>query len=138
MTTIPSIFVYGTLKRGEWRAGRWPREPIDVVPASTVGLLYDLGPYPALVDGSDRVLGELWTFAVDDMSDTLRALDEIECYGQQDVDLYIRRVVVCSTVRGEPVDAYCYFLADPAAVCDSQRIAPAADGFGQWQSSDTA
>ena len=136
MGSISSIFVYGTLKRGECRAKCWPHSPTEVVPASTFGTLFDLGRYPALLEGDDRVLGELWSFAADDIPDTLRVLDKIECYGQQEVDLYVRRVITCSTSSDKLVNAYCYFLADETAVTSSQRIAPSPTGFCEWLSGD--
>lgn len=52
------IFVYGTLKRGEEREAMWPRWPVRVEAATTLGILYDIGPYPALAAGDDVVEGE--------------------------------------------------------------------------------
>ncbi|MEZ6089069.1 MAG: gamma-glutamylcyclotransferase family protein [Pirellulaceae bacterium] len=74
------IFVYGTLKRGECRQACWPRPPLRVDNAFVRGLLYDLGPYPALVPGDDWVMGEVWTIAAADRTSTLAVLDEIEGY----------------------------------------------------------
>ena len=54
------IFVYGTLKRGEVRETSWPRQPVSIEWGTLAGRLHDLGPYPALVEGEDKVLGELW------------------------------------------------------------------------------
>ena len=140
MNQLPAaVFVYGTLKRGEERAGCWPRIPRSVVPATVVARLFDLGPYPALLPGEsndqDIVLGELWRFDPADLAETLRVLDEVECYGVDDVDLYERRIVTCSTLTGETVDAHCYFLADPQQAQRSRRMPPDARGWCEWRGS---
>jgi gamma-glutamylcyclotransferase (GGCT)/AIG2-like uncharacterized protein YtfP len=72
---VDCVFVYGTLKRGQVRERSWPRQPLAVEPAWTLGRLFDLGPYPGLLAGTDRVLGELWRFAAEDLPETLRVLD---------------------------------------------------------------
>jgi gamma-glutamylcyclotransferase (GGCT)/AIG2-like uncharacterized protein YtfP len=59
MDQLSGVFVYGTLQRGGVRERCWPRKPIYVEVARVRGALYDLGPYPALVEGSDFVAGEL-------------------------------------------------------------------------------
>jgi gamma-glutamylcyclotransferase (GGCT)/AIG2-like uncharacterized protein YtfP len=132
----PAVFVYGTLKRGGERERCWPRRPLSVEPATVLARLYDLGPYPALLPAEsqdqDVVLGELWSFAVADMEATLRALDDVECFGVDDVDLYVRRVVACTTLDGAVVGAHCYFLADPREAERSRRVRPDARGYCQW------
>jgi gamma-glutamylcyclotransferase (GGCT)/AIG2-like uncharacterized protein YtfP len=128
---VHCIFVYGTLMRNEEREGYWPRAPLSVEPAETRGALYDLGEYPALLEGDDWIGGELWTLRPEDMFETLLALDRIEWFGQDDVDLYVRRVIRCHTLRGE-AHAYAYFLADPSQAIGQRRIAPNADGVCRW------
>ena len=59
------IFVYGTLKKNQLRGSLWPRPPIALGPAITLGELWDLGSYPGLhlrrqidvrgVDAQDRL-----------------------------------------------------------------------------------
>jgi gamma-glutamylcyclotransferase (GGCT)/AIG2-like uncharacterized protein YtfP len=126
------IFVYGTLKRGEERAGRWPHEPVSVCAATTAGTLYDLGEYPAMAQGDGVVLGELWKIAPADMAETLRVLDEIECYGNEDVDLYVRHVVECRTMAGESRRAYTYFYAQSDELNYAMPVAPDAAGCRHW------
>ncbi len=132
----PAVFVYGTLKHGEERARCWPRRPQSVEPATVFGRLFDLGPYPALLPplahDQDLVLGELWSFADSDLEATLRALDEVECFGVDDVDLYVRQVVACTTLAGPVIDAHCYFLADPREAERSRRVRPDSQGYCQW------
>ena len=108
-----SIFVYGTLKRGQCREHFWPRRPVAVETAWTLGGLYDLGPYPALIAGSNRVLGELWRFAPNDLRETLRVLDGIEGFRNQPDDLYRRVVAECTTDAGQVVPTFTYHYARP-------------------------
>jgi gamma-glutamylcyclotransferase (GGCT)/AIG2-like uncharacterized protein YtfP len=126
------IFVYGTLKQGEERAPRWPRPPQRIVSAVTCGQLYDLGPYPALVPGEDRVLGELWFIAPEDIAVTLKVLDEIECFGNEDVDLYVRRITECTTHKGSTERAYVYYFANPDELARANRVRPDASGLCCW------
>lgn len=96
-TTVTSVFVYGTLKQGR---------PLDrpalsalrtaVQPASIVGSLYSLGPYPTVrLDGQGTVQGEVHTFASQDFGFVLELMDEIEGYNADDprAGLYTRHVV---------------------------------------------
>ena len=78
---IRAVFVYGTLKTGQCRANRWPLEPLSIHPAWTRGTLYGRDDYPAMTEGADRVLGELWQFAETQMELVLKRLDEIEGTG---------------------------------------------------------
>ena len=129
----PRVFVYGTLKRGQQREGCWPHPPVDVMPATLVAELRDLGPYPALISGDDRVAGELWQVSPDHLEETLRVLDAIEGYrAERTSNLYERRVVECLTERGEKLTAYTYFYADEAAARQSFRVAPNESGVCVW------
>ena len=130
-----AIFVYGTLQRGEQRCGLWPRRPKHVERATVTGRLHDLGDYPALVKGSDRVLGELWHIASDDLEVTLAALDKIEWYGQDGDDLYIRRVVACRTLAGAAATAFTYFYAKPYDIASTPVVVADRDGFCHWTQS---
>jgi gamma-glutamylcyclotransferase (GGCT)/AIG2-like uncharacterized protein YtfP len=131
---IAQVFVYGTLKRGQERERNWPRPPRRIEPAEIRGELYDLGPYPALLHGDDRVLGELWFLEPADLEATLRTLDEIECFGVEDVDLYVRETVECRTLADGLIhSAHVYFLADPGHARIHRRVRPGADGFVEWR-----
>jgi gamma-glutamylcyclotransferase (GGCT)/AIG2-like uncharacterized protein YtfP len=130
VTQPNSIFVYGTLKRGQVREKWWPRKPLTVEPATVRGALYDLEKYPALVEGSDLVAGELWHFAAEDMLATLATLDEIEgCAGLAD-DEYRRVEIVCQTANGA-VPAWTYMYAQ-AGFRPSQRVQTDAIGLCRW------
>lgn len=127
-----AVFVYGTLMRGEQRAGMWPHPPHEVTPAVIRAALFDLGPYPAITVGDDPVRGELWRLLEPHMGATLRALDQIECFGQGGVDLYVRRVVECTTDDGRVHLAHTYFIADPAVLRRGRRVVPGAGGWSRW------
>ncbi|MBI2480460.1 MAG: gamma-glutamylcyclotransferase [Planctomycetia bacterium] len=131
---IEAIFVYGTLQRGEVRERCWPRKPVRIEWATIRGQLRDLGEYPALVDGEDLILGELWHIAKADMTATLATLDVVEWFGQDDHDLYTRETVTCRTLAGEEQPAYTYRYARLADVALSPIIIPGPDGFCHWTS----
>lgn len=126
------IFVYGTLKRGEERARSWPHAPRLIEWATIRGELRDLGPYPALLEGDDLILGELWHIAAEHLERTLAVLDEIECFGHEEVDLYVRRVVSACTLANEPREAWVYYLADPSQAARAATVLPDRDGFCHW------
>lgn len=130
---IPTaLFVYGTLQQGEERERFWPRRPLQILPASIIGALYDLGPYPALIPGEEVIGGELWILAPAAIEVTLAALDEVECYGQGGVDLYVRRVVQCRTEGDETRLAYTYFLADESLARRHTKVSAGDDGVCRW------
>ena len=126
------IFVYGTLQRGAERESMWPCKPVSIEWATTRGRLHDLGPYPALTDGSDLIRGELWHIASKEMQVTLDVLDEIECYGKEDVDLYVRRVVSARADNGRLVDAYTYLFATPYDLANYPVVRSSEDGVCHW------
>jgi gamma-glutamylcyclotransferase (GGCT)/AIG2-like uncharacterized protein YtfP len=128
---VAAVFVYGTLKRGQVRERCWPRKPLDVAPATVGGRLYDLGPYPALASGSDRVTGELWRFAAEDIVATLAALDEIEDYRGGPEDLYRRAIIECESATGR-ARAWTYLYAKASELREEQRIALDANDVCGW------
>ena len=128
---IPCVFVYGTLKRGQVRQRCWPRKPLQIEPAWTCGRLYDLGPYPALVAGNDRVLGELRRFAPADIPETLRVLDDIEGFHGLPNDLYCRVEIECTAEAGYRVRALAYRYARPLPA-EARLIAANPIGVCQW------
>lgn len=110
----------------------WPHAPLEVRQAAIRAALYDLGPYPALGEGDDFVVGELWFIAQEQMANTLVALDAIEGYCQTDCDLYVRREVDCVDDNGESRAAYTYFYADEEALARAARVFPGDDGQCKW------
>jgi gamma-glutamylcyclotransferase (GGCT)/AIG2-like uncharacterized protein YtfP len=129
--TLP-IFVYGTLKRGEQRERCWPHSPLKVESATTRGRLFKLDDYPAMIPGDDLILGELWTIHSEHLSETLRVLDAIEWFGQDDVDLYARVIVECRGATGDLQRAYTYYYAAPEELPAQRRILPDSNGICSW------
>ncbi len=110
------VFVYGTLRRGECRAGAMTERiaPVEVAPASTRGVLFDLGEYPALTldadaGADDGVHGELFTY--EDVRPLLPLLDRIEGFEGHGArhSLYERSVVPVQTSAGI-AHAWVYFM----------------------------
>lgn len=126
---VTSVFVYGTLKRGQCRETRWPVQPLRIQTAFVSGTLFSRHDYPALRQGTDRVKGELWTFLPDQMSIVLARLDAIEgTNGNSPDDLYHRHVIdALIDDCEESIPAYGYFY-----VCD-----PLTDGFQRMTENDS-
>lgn len=127
------IFAYGTLKRGECREHCWPLPPQDVQHAWIHATLYDLGEYPAILPGDDRVVGEIWTFPAEHAARTLEVLDQIEDYREQTDDLYRRcQVTAWLRDRDERQEVLAYFYWQPQHLTPQQRVQPCNDGLCTW------
>lgn len=137
---ITRVFVYGTLKRGECREACWPSGPLSISTAWVHGILYDLGPFPAMLRGADLVEGEVWEFEPDQMPEVLRTLDAIEGTDQPgEPNEYDRTVVQAHRQDGE-VDAYTYIFANPEKLREARRIEPQESGGKSvvvWHSIDS-
>jgi len=124
------IFVYGTLKKNQLRGSVWPKTPAAIDHAVTFGELWDLGSYPGLRTGSDRVLGELWTFHPNDIEETFGVLDQIEGYDAlEDRGLYLRRQIQVRRVvdqdhLGEIQNAFTYLIPGGVQTPRMRRIKP--------------
>ncbi|MGI9466027.1 MAG: gamma-glutamylcyclotransferase family protein [Rubripirellula sp.] len=130
---ISSVFVYGTLKRGQKRGEMWPFEPLRVSVVLTHGTLFDRHDYPAMTSGTDDVVGERWDFRPEQMQRVLEVLDAIEGANQPGVpDLY-RRVVVTTWNLCEAGTAD--HRVDAEAACKSYTYHyasdPVDDGFAR-------
>lgn len=113
----------------------WPRPPRSIEVATAAGLLYDLGPYPALVPGESVLRGELWEIAPEDVDVTIRTLDAIEGFQQGEPDWYRRDVLEARTVRGESRRAHVYYFARLPELVRYPRVSPGADGVCHWRRS---
>ena len=101
------LFVYGTLR--PCLAGAEQQRLLAglmaVGPATVPGLLYDLGPYPALVAGPGMVYGDLYLVSDERQLAALDAYEE--CGG--DRPLYRRQATVATRPDGSTVAAWAYF-----------------------------
>jgi gamma-glutamylcyclotransferase (GGCT)/AIG2-like uncharacterized protein YtfP len=120
MTTC-YLFVYGTLRpdadhpMARFLAAR--SRPLG--PATVAGRLYDLGRYPALTEGGERVHG--WLCELLDADATLPALDRYEGVATEGTaGLFERTRAPVTLATGEVVEAFVYFYRGP--VSDQQRV----------------
>jgi len=81
---------------------------IKIIPAWTYGELYDLGYFPALTDGNNKVYGELIEF---DEIEIFRKIDYLEGYrgGESAYNFYDRREIRVFSDTNE-FTAWAYFL----------------------------
>ncbi len=121
MTTEPNtLFVYGTLMRGEPRHHLIADRVLTACPARCEGALVHMGPYPAMIEDDPAavasptphwVQGEL--LLIDDLEGLLPTLDRVEgCAAPGEPDgLYrrVRRQVQMGVVQRE---AWVYLLED--------------------------
>ena len=125
---IPSVFVYGSLRTGEYNHGWLQREGgIELKGIGTTpGVLYDCGSWPAMVtsEGSERVTGELWRCASPDA--TLKTLDELEGFEgwRQEGSLFLRGLCMARMSCGGEVLAWTYRYAGDSC---AGELLPAGD-----------
>lgn len=133
LQTLKHVFVYGTLKRGQCRERCWPAKPVVIHPAWTFGKLVDLGPYPALLPGTDRVLGELWSLKADDFGQVLKVLDQVEVTNQPGVANEYDRVLieVALLASGRKLVASTYRFADVVSAAKYRTVLAATNFDGQ-------
>jgi len=105
------LFVYGSLKQGFPNHNRiFVGTDIKITPAWTYGKLYDLGYFPALTDGNNKVYGELIEF---DNPEILQRVDYLEGFrGDNHPHNYYERRMVDVFVGGNKVKAWVYVLSD--------------------------
>ncbi len=123
---LEHIFVYGTLKSGQCRERCWPSPPLKVRRAWTFGELYDLGAFPAMIQGVSRIAGQVWTYRAADATEVFRVLDEIEGTNQAGYENeYDRQRVPVTLPGGGELVASAYFYAKKQELTAEQRISPA-------------
>ena len=122
---LKHVFVYGTLKQGQCREACWPLPPQLVRHAWTLGELYDTGPYPALIPGSDMIAGEIWSYPEHQEATVLQRLDQIEGTNQAGFsNEYDRELVQVELLSGEQLPASTYFYARRQAIVQFARVYP--------------
>ncbi|MBC8336674.1 MAG: gamma-glutamylcyclotransferase [Anaerolineales bacterium] len=106
---MTTLFTYGTLKRGFQNHHRiFGGYDIKITPAWTYGKLYDLGYFPALTEGNNKVYGELIEF---DNPEILNRVDYLEGFkGKNHPHNYYERRMVDVFVGDDTVTAWAYFL----------------------------
>ena len=110
---VKNVFVYGTLKEGRPLDRKaFADTRLSVTPATIVGSIFNLGPYPAIkLKGKGVVQGEIHEFDKKDVKEIVKIMDRIEGYnpkGDEKHNLYNRRVVTAKTKDGEKLEAYVY------------------------------
>jgi len=103
-SNVGFIIAYGTLKKGQQREHIMPGEFVSG--GKIKGELYDLGPYPGLVNGNDQVLCEVYLSS--DLIEDIRLLDQIEGT-DLNPPLYQRKLVPVECVDGKLRFGICYF-----------------------------
>jgi len=102
------VFVYGLLKRG-FSLHHHMSLGVFIGDATVSGLLYSLGQYPGLVEGTGSVHGEVFRF--DDIAVALEVLDEVEQYDPLNPDgsEYLRVIMHTRLdASGDDVATWCY------------------------------
>ena len=125
-TALP-IFVYGTLRTGEynWRRylrGRTEREQPAIAPLHS---LY-AAEFPYVVDGAEAVVGDLVTIAPELYATVLRDLDGLEEFDPASGTGWYLRVARLALVDSAPTLAWIYH-AGPAVLADRAVHIPGGD-----------
>lgn len=99
------VFVYGTLMKGEAN-NHYLENSTFLAPATIKGYdMYDVGWYPAIVDGDGLIIGELYRVPLKDMP----SIDRLEGEGS----LYAKRCETVTDANGESTLALVYvYLGD--------------------------
>lgn len=101
------VFVYGTLRTGDIRAGGDSFKEMIALEAYIEGFdMLDLGGFPGLVPGNNRIRGEVHEYS------HFRTLDMIEGYHEKDPksSFYIRRLVDVEVPEGVLKGCWVYCL----------------------------
>ncbi len=93
------------------------------------GVLFDLGPYPAMCEGTDWVLGEIWRLPAEAIEATLRVLDEIEGYLPGSSSNLYERIIVKTMLVGtsreaEAESAFTYIMKESRLPTCATKIEP--------------
>lgn len=132
MDTLRSIFAYGTLMEGyDNHRAYLASYPYTVQRGNVSGRLVHLPEgYPALLPGDGRVLGQLFTFALDDarFGELLARIDHLEGYAGpgSPSNLYERKILSVDTDSG-PRTVFTYVYADPARAQRDGVAVPSGD-----------
>lgn len=115
------VFVYGTLKKGFSNHNRiLEGYDIKITPAWTYGMLYDLGYFPALTEGNNKVYGELIEF---DNLEILRRVDSLEGFRGENsnFNFYDRKEVQVYT-NEKTIFAWVFFISANTLIDYDEKI----------------
>lgn len=133
---MTKVFVYGTLRKGESNHSLISAWVKSITPASVRGWMFDLGDYPAIVEGSGFVYGEILEF--DDPEEAIRRMDWLEDYhGPGHRENHYERVETEAVMEGgltEKVQVYQYVLQQKAALAEHYPLIKS----GDWLKRDSS
>lgn len=120
MTDHPvQLFVYGTLMPGYGNCERIEHLIRSARPATTTGILIDLGSFPGLIQGDGIVRGVV----LEVEKAALTVTDHIEGYVPGRArNLYEREEVSVDLDNGGSVRAWTYIFGGPKVIADSSRL----------------
>lgn len=109
---MTSFFVYGTLKRGQANFALLAAHAESVDSAVAHGILYDLGAFPALIEGDGDVHGDIVRMAEVSDRHIVPHLDALEGFDPSDPSrsLFVRRPILVSTPHNGAERALAYFF----------------------------
>ncbi|MGL4737693.1 MAG: gamma-glutamylcyclotransferase family protein [Cellulosilyticaceae bacterium] len=126
---MEKIFVYGSLMSGFWNYDKVLKNRVrKVEKASVSGELYHLpAGYPAVVEGRQRVEGEVITISQEKL---LKSLDLLEGYmGEGEDNLYERRKKTVVLEDGTIEECWVYLYVDQKLARKEGRLIP----HGNWR-----
>lgn len=111
MKNIDKVFVYGSLRYGMYNYEKLLKNKVKKRQLGTIkGELYHLANkgYPAIQDGEDNIIGEVYEFY--DFDKVIKELDELEDYYPNNImdSYYFREVTDVKLENDEVILAYVY------------------------------
>lgn len=128
-TTMEKVFVYGSLRTDFWNYDKVLKNRVRHVQEGSIeGALYHLpAGYPAVIDGKDRVYGEVFTLSKDNV---IKSLDVLEGYtGEGENNLYERKKCKVRLADGTEEMCWVYLYADKSEARKSGRLV----SHGDWK-----
>ncbi len=131
------IFVYGTLRTGQYYHHLIKQQVRSTQKATIEGLLFDLPyGYPAVIEGKGKVVGEL--FAFENHQEALCILDELEGFHGPGKENEYERIEAMATLdigKRVPCQMYVYSTGKEALVREKGIFVPHGD-WVLWKSSN--
>ena len=101
------FFVYGTLIKGMGNDGLIPDEA-KRIKGYTRGKMFNVGLFPAVVNGKDKIHGEIVYVPSYLYKRTMKVLDTLEGYRGKDDDMYKRVIKKVWDNGGNEIDCWMY------------------------------